>query len=98
MIGWGEETLLELSTSFGSQADSMTGFKLAVQRLGLNFCFPELGKSVTGKTTGHGQPIRSCLATWPEARTVSQQQFPGFPSNSFQYPPPHNGSGMSLEA
>ena len=36
---------------------------------------------------------RGCPATWPEART--KQQFPTFPSNSFQ--PPFFSNGMSLE-
>jgi hypothetical protein len=41
--------------------------------------------------------IRSFTATWPEARTISQQQFPDFPSNRFQPLCHSNGSGMSLE-
>ena len=51
------------------QADSMTGFKLAVQETRLR------------RTPGLEQPmrnfstIRCCLATWPEARAMSLQQF-----------------------
>jgi len=46
--------------------------------------------------------LRSCPATWPEARTVGQLQFPDFPSNSFQtslvsFQPPPLSNGMSLE-
>jgi hypothetical protein len=40
------------------QADSMTGFKLAVQEIHFNFCFPELGSS--GKATSHRKSVQSC--------------------------------------
>jgi hypothetical protein len=78
------------------QADSMTGFKWTVQEtrptsVSKNQASP--GKSVTKKNPpGLKQPIRNCPAirscptTWPEASAMGQQQFPDFPSNSFQPP------------
>jgi hypothetical protein len=50
------------------------------------------GKSVSRKQkqkqkqkqkTGFRQLVRSCPASWPEGRTMGQQQIPDFPSNSF---------------
>jgi hypothetical protein len=44
-----------------SQADSMTGSKLAVWETRPAFLFPRIGKenkSIPGKTIPHGQPIR----------------------------------------
>jgi hypothetical protein len=63
------------------QADSMTGFTLAVRRLGLN-PFPRTGQVQASPG------LRSCATSWPEARTMGQQQFPDFPSY---------GSRLSLE-
>lgn len=56
------------------------------KRLGLNLCFQELGKSRPQKLP----------ATWPEARTLGQQQFLDPPTQaSFQ--PWHPGNGKSVE-
>jgi hypothetical protein len=64
------------------QADSMTGFKLAAWETRPTSLFPRPGQVQASPG------LRSCPDTWPEARTMGQQQFPEVPSN---------GSGMSLK-
>jgi hypothetical protein len=63
----------------------MTGFKLAVKETRPKTLFPRT-EQVQARPG-----LRSCLAIWPEARTMGQQQFPDFLSyflsNSFQTSP-----------
>jgi hypothetical protein len=78
----------------------MTGFKLTVKETSLKSLFPRTGQFQASRG------LRSCPVTWPEARTMGQQQFPDFLSyflsNSFQtspasFLPPDPGNGMSVE-
>lgn len=81
----------------GGSADSLTGFKSAVQERGLNL-FPRTGQL-------QATPVLRSPATWPEARTKGQQQFPDFLSyflsKFLAHPltptPPTSTHGMSLE-
>jgi hypothetical protein len=80
----------------------MIGFKLAVKETRPKSLFPR---------TGHVQAnpgLRSCPATWPEARTMGQQQLPDllsyylskqFPASpaSFQSPHPDNGTSVEMD-
>ena len=55
-----------------NKADSVTGFKLAVKETRPKSLFPRTGQFQASPG------LRSCPATWPEARTMGQQQFPDF--------------------
>lgn len=77
----------------------MTGFTLALKETRPKSLF-----SRTGQVQASSD-LRSCPATWPEARTMGQQQFPDFLSyflsNSFQtspasFQPPHPSNGLSV--
>jgi len=60
----------------------MTGFKLAVQETRPKSLFPRMGQVQASPG------LRSCPSTWPETRTMGQEQFPDFLNNSFQSPIP----------
>jgi hypothetical protein len=73
----------------------MTGFKLAVKETIPKSLFPRTGQFQANSG------LRSCPATWPEAKTMGQQWFPNllgyFLSNSFQFPRPGNGMSLGME-
>jgi hypothetical protein len=78
----------------------MTGFKLAVKETRPKSLFLRTGQFQTSPG------LRNCPATWPEERTMSQQQFPDFLSyflsNSLQisptsFQPLHPGNKMSTD-